>query len=87
MVAELLQKQPAMDVDQVSKSGRSALIVAVMNGHWDVVELLLESNASVAVEDNNGRTCIDFALERGDGPAAALLLKQFSGLESIDLSR
>lgn len=56
----------------------SYLMCAVAGGHAEVVRLLLEHGAKVNVEDIDGCTALDLALQSGDG-AMARLLRRYGG--------
>jgi len=47
------------------KTERTALMAASDNGHFDVVKMLLDNGADVNAKDQNGRTALYFAKEKG----------------------
>ena len=47
-VAKLLLRNGA-SIDQKDKDGKTALMIATVNGHYDLVETLLENKADVTI--------------------------------------
>lgn len=64
-----------VSVDSSFPDGRTALQVAVMEGHPAVVKLLLEHGADTSFEEN-GRTVLQIAVENGDTTILEMLLAQ-----------
>jgi uncharacterized protein len=65
------------DVNQIGADNTSPLLIAVVNGHYDVASLLLERGANPSTADNNGRsplyTVIDLRnVQWSQGPAPVL---------------
>ena len=55
-----------MYINDLDSTGRTALMVAVLEGRTDLIEVFLRHNASVDVGDSQqGRTCLHFAAEFG----------------------
>lgn len=50
-----------LDVNHVERRGITALIAATIEGHWDVLEVLLEAGADPTLKDWQGRTALDWA--------------------------
>ena len=50
-----------VDINQTDARGRTALLLAVIGGHTDVVNVLLDAGADVRVTDNSGQTAQDLA--------------------------
>jgi hypothetical protein len=64
--------------DHTAKFGLSALMLAVVNGHTDVVRILLRAGADAGLRGTGapgfaGRTALDLADARGDREMASLL--------------
>lgn len=53
------------DVDAVAAKGMTALMIAAMRGHLEVVKLLISKGADVNAKDDAGNTAITYALSRG----------------------
>lgn len=65
-----------VDVDQTDPSGDAPLIMAAYLGHTEIVGLLLEAGADVAVVDPNMRaTALHAAAYAGNAEAARLLIE------------
>ncbi len=84
MIIERLVKA-GIDLDHVNRLGWTALLEAVILGdggqaHQEVVRLLLDAGADVAVRDRDGRTALDHAQARGQDAIAALLTQHAAGV-------
>ncbi|MDH5731846.1 MAG: ankyrin repeat domain-containing protein, partial [Gammaproteobacteria bacterium] len=58
-VATMLNR--GVDIDQLTKYGKTALMLAAENGHVDTVQLLLSRNAYKDAQDIDGMTAMMFA--------------------------
>ena len=58
--------------------GKSPLHVAVQHGHDNVVELLIDSKASVTATDNELRTPLHYAARRGELRIARMLIENLT---------
>ena len=54
-------------------TGLTALMVAVQEGHREIVETLLKAGAELDAKTGDGKTALDFAREKGHQDVAALL--------------
>ncbi len=63
-----------VDVNYIPKKGRSALMYASAEGHTEIVALLLEGGANVALRSDCGVTAAMIASENGHSDALQLLL-------------
>lgn len=54
------------NVDFKDQIGRTPLLWAATNGHYDLVEMLLEKGASVFAVNNRGRTALHLAIDSSD---------------------
>lgn len=91
---ETLQKFSAIEVIQLldngnlineaNQQGYTALIWAAINGHTDIVKLLLYRGANVNAKDNFGQTALYFA-EINQHSATTLILKERGGDQTHDL--
>lgn len=52
---------PGIEFDQQDADGMTALHYAAINGHLDVVDALLDANASVGLKNSEGKTVYDVA--------------------------
>ncbi|KAG1659782.1 hypothetical protein FOA52_015883 [Chlamydomonas sp. UWO 241] len=62
------------ELDECDNLGRTALMHAAMEGHGDVVDVLLEHRANVALAADDGRTALHIAAQGGDARIAAAVL-------------
>lgn len=62
ILKELLIKY-AVEVNSKDVHGRSSLHMACRRGHLDVVKILIEYNASVELEDDEGNRAVHHAAE------------------------
>lgn len=69
------------DVNATSKSGLTALHLAVTKGYRSVVELLASKGANMAAKDQNGRTPLAAAIASKTGTAMADLLRKLGASE------
>jgi ankyrin repeat protein len=60
---QLVEKEP--EIDAQDEFGRTPLMLAALNGHIDVVRLLLENGANPAIEAKFGATALSFAETKG----------------------
>jgi len=61
------------DVNETTNGGQTALILAIIFGHTNLVRLLVNAGADPKMRDNLGLTAIDWAQRRGLPEAYALL--------------
>lgn len=52
-----------IDVDAVDGQGRTALICATVEGHTEVVKLLIDSGANRSLKDRNGADALEWAID------------------------
>lgn len=64
------------DIEDVSKSGRSALIQASEKGHEHIVRLLLRRGAYTESRDSYGKTALMWAAHKGHESVVRLLLEK-----------
>lgn len=64
-VVEFLIKESYFDINSKDLAGDTALIVATKNNQTQIIQLLLELGANKSLEDVEGKTAYDYALERG----------------------
>lgn len=70
---ELLNKQASLD--HANNIGNTPLHIASSYGNVRVVELLLNSGANVCIQNNQGQTCLDVAVQSGAGDVALAIAK------------
>lgn len=61
------------DIDMVDERGKTALMFAAVNGHKEVVELLLKRGADEFIHDIKGKTALDYARQNVYTEIAELL--------------
>ncbi len=64
------------DVNESTNGGQTALILAVIFGHTNLVRMLMNAGADPQLRDNLGLNAIDWAQRRGLNEAHALLTKR-----------
>lgn len=62
-VKKLIEK--GVEIDPPNFNGRTPLLAACRRGYANIVKLLVEYDAKIAEEDNNGKNCLDFAAHNG----------------------
>lgn len=63
-----------LKVDNVDSYGQTPLHLAALRGNYPVCEyLVLDCDAPIGLEDNNGKTALDLARKKGHGQVAAFL--------------
>lgn len=65
--------QPGVNIDRATDNGLTALMVASMNGHIEVVKILLSHKADIQLRDENDKNALAHALARKNTDIAALL--------------
>lgn len=73
LVAKFLQHRA--NINAKTQIDLTPLMVATMNGHLDVVQILLKHNADTMPRDANGRSARDHALARGNTTIADELIR------------
>jgi len=82
-VGILIKRMAAVDhMDTMQQ--QAAMHIAAMEGHWGVVNCLLEQGASHSQEDGRGRTPLMLAAAGGHAALAELLVIHGAGLEDSD---
>ncbi|XP_072048644.1 uncharacterized protein [Amphiura filiformis] len=66
------------------KDGRTALILASMNGHTETVTCLIEANASLDIQDEDGRTALMLASRNGHTETVTCLIQAKASLDIQD---
>ncbi|MGD0276807.1 MAG: ankyrin repeat domain-containing protein, partial [Syntrophales bacterium] len=63
-------------VDARRSDGQTALIIASLNGHKDVLKILVDKGADINAKDNMGQTVLMVATQRGQNDVVKLLIAQ-----------
>ena len=66
-------------------AGWTALHLAALNGHMDIVSILLNKGASTGVKNREGKTALDIAREEGHERIVAIILETEFQTESPEL--
>ena len=74
VVSVLLQHNPPVPVNAVTKNGWSALMMACDKGYTEVVRLLLDGGADVSIRSSDGYSAYRVAKEGQHGDIVQLLL-------------
>jgi uncharacterized protein len=72
------------DVNEKTKQGKTALILASAAGHAKVVEALLDLGADVQAHDNNGATALILAATEGHADVVKILLNRGADVAAKD---
>lgn len=64
-----------LDINAKDKQGHSPLYYAVMNKHYDYVNLLLSKGADIHVKDNNGKGLLDVIDKKGNASIYHMLFQ------------
>mmetsp|Transcript_99054 Transcript_99054/g.275784 ORF Transcript_99054/g.275784 Transcript_99054/m.275784 type:complete len:132 (+) Transcript_99054:78-473(+) len=70
-----LAAQESVTCEFGERNSHSALHVAAMRGHWEILELLLQARADANATDDTANTPLHFAAELGHARAASVLLR------------
>ena len=62
-------------MDDVNMEGDSALHIACSQGHVNIVNMLLDNGASLAICNTHGLTCLEVAVRTGNSEVAMALVK------------
>jgi len=63
-----------VDIDSKDNCGRTVLMYAAMNGHAEILRLLIDKGAAIGIQDNNGWTALMWAAIRGHAEIARVLI-------------
>ena len=69
----VLLAQDGIDIDAKAKDGGTPLHAAAYNGHVMLIEALLKTGVNTEIENNEGMTAADVAVQRGQTQAAKLI--------------
>ncbi len=75
-IVEILAAAIETDLNRPNNNGATPLIIAVLNGHIEIVKILLDLGADANAKDSNGWTAHDLASETGHTDIVKLL-KQY----------
>ena len=64
------------------RRGETALKYATLEGHTDIVEVLLEKGANVDVKDMNGETSLMHVARQGNGEIVQTLLDEGADVDT-----
>jgi ankyrin repeat protein len=67
------------DVNMANSSGQTAVMMASLFGHGDIVQLLADRGARLALTDAAGNTAASLAHQQGNTAVEALLAKLADG--------
>ena len=73
-VTRLLDERPDININYKDDYGRSSLMEASSNGHFDIVKLLLDRGATIDDKDNAGFNSLMLASQRGQFDIVELVL-------------
>jgi ankyrin repeat protein len=73
------------NVDSIDSSGRTMLILAVMNEHIEVAKLLLSRGADVLIEDELQYSALHYAASVGSAELTSLLLEKGADVDQATL--
>ncbi len=76
--------EQGLDVNKADPAGRTALMMAALEGYTEVVEVLLESGAEVERHDNAGRTALMYASSGPFPQTVELLIKNGANVNRAD---
>jgi len=82
IVNKLLEKKAESNIRD--SMGRTALMLAAMNGDDTLIKILLEKGVEINVKNKRGRRALLLAAERGDDTAVKLLLQNRANLDIED---
>jgi ankyrin repeat protein len=72
------------DVNATDRFGKTALMRAALNNHFDVVVLLIESGADVNAKDRDGQTALMYAASALNSEVMDLLLAKGASARELD---
>ncbi|KAK2764809.1 NACHT and ankyrin domain-containing protein [Colletotrichum kahawae] len=82
-VAQLLIEKGA-GINTTNKEGRTALMLASLNGHEAVARLLIEKGADINTQSNGGWTALMWASLKGHEAVAQLLIEKGAGINTTN---
>lgn len=83
----ILDSAHAVDVNARSKDGVTSVLIAVKNGFLDVVKLLAEHHADLAVADKFGNTALHYAKSLNSNEMIEYLIENNPALHFMEMSQ
>ncbi|KAL6743422.1 hypothetical protein Aduo_016464 [Ancylostoma duodenale] len=84
MFQKILEQDPSL-LDCEDKNGHTPMLMAVMGGRTDLVELLLSKGANIAHCDRDGHSAVHWAVVCGQLETLTYLLSQGADVEAPDI--
>ncbi|KDO19732.1 hypothetical protein SPRG_15062 [Saprolegnia parasitica CBS 223.65] len=81
---EILQDNPALDLEQTDETGTTLLMRAAANGHPELVKLLLDRNADIDAAQADGWSALMYAASFGHDALVQLLLENNAQIGGTD---
>jgi ankyrin repeat protein len=85
-IVEILAAAIETDLNRPNNNGATPLIIAILNGHLEIVKILLGLGADVNAKDSNGRTAFYLASETGHTEIVQLLEKNYREMKQQKLN-
>ena len=83
----ILLLEKGADIDRQNKNGKTALMIAVENGHVEKTRIFLQNGADVNIQDSCRNTAVMLAVKAGGSRCLSLLIEAGSDVNAPDRSR
>ncbi|KAK8136420.1 ankyrin [Apiospora sp. TS-2023a] len=77
----------SFDVDEGAENGQSAFLLASMEGHLNIMDILLEKGANINTTSNKGWTPLMIAARNGDDEGVMFLLEKGADVNHVSPDR
>jgi len=83
-IVQLLLLNHQCNINIKNQFDSTSILLATMNGHYDIVKILIEHKANINILDKDHHNTINYAIEKEDIEILALLIRANANVNNID---